>query len=278
MEGAAIKIITVLNLKGGTAKSTTTKNLAYLLNHDYGMRVLTGDLDCSGNLSLSFQCRPERNDTNCMSRLLIERDADPHDVIVHTAYEGLDIIPANGTLKPTDTQMRLDTHNPQQFRLRRQMAKLEHEYDYCIFDCPPAEDLVVINALAASSEVIIPTTVNQDSLDAIVRVSELIAEVQDYNPALHIRGVLFTRIRNNGVDREGVSMEIPFPKFKTYIREAIAAERSRFMNQSIREYQASSAPAIDYDNLAAEYMGLPPVHSDAPYLRDMTNDQLEHCE
>lgn len=264
-EGPPIKKITIVNKKGGVAKTTTARNMATVLAETYGKKVLLIDLDSSGNLSDSFHCRPDDGCLTGVSAILRDKNEDPNEHIYETGVEGVHIMPSNDTLKSTETAIRLDTVSPQQFKLMAQLKKVDADYDYCIMDCPPSEDIVVINALATSSEVIIPTTVNQDSMSAIIKICKTVSEVQDYNPMLSIRGVLMTRIRSNNVDREGLSIDFGVPKFKTYIRNAIDVERSRFQCQSIREYRADCPAALDYDNFVAEYLGLPPVHAHEPY-------------
>lgn len=259
-------------MKGGTGKTTTCRNFGYLLAADYGKRVLLCDLDDSGNLSASFGCRPPEGDSRCLSQLLTDRTANPRDFIIETHTPGVHIIAGNDTLKPADTAMRMDMVNPQQFRLKSQLKKLADEYDYCLLDCPPSDGLIVINALAAAQEVIIPSTVNQDSLDGIARVVRLISQVEEYNPAVILRGILMTRISNNNVDKEGLELNLGFPKFRTYIRASVDVERSRFVNQSLREFRSSLPASIDYENFVAEYLGLKPVRTKSvPYLSHSEN-------
>lgn len=271
-------ITTVLNLKGGVGKSTTVRQMAYILSATYGKKVLVCDLDSSGNVSDSFQtegedgelvsCRPVLGDMEGIAALITNKEADPHDFIIKTTTSNVDIIPANDTLKKAEVALRLDQRSPQQFRLQRQLKKLGDEYDYVLLDCPPAEDLLVINALVASRHLIIPCMVNQDSMDAVVRTVGLAVEEQDFNPALEIVGVLPTRVSNNKVDKEGLSVlaeMMPVNRFQTYIRQSVDVERSRFSNQSLHEFKKDSNPAIDYDNFVAEYLGYPPVHENVPY-------------
>lgn len=254
-----------MNKKGGVAKTTTARNMATVLAESYGKKVLLVDLDSSGNLSDSFHCRPEDGCLTGVSAILRDKNEDPHEHIYETGVDGVHIMPGNETLKPTETAIRLDTVSPQQFKLMAQLKKVESEYDFCIMDCPPSEDIIVINALATSNEVIIPTTVNQDAMSAILKICKIVAEVQDYNPMLTIRGILMTRIRSNNVDREGLTIDFGIPKFKCYIRNAIDVERSRFQCQSIKAYRWDCPAALDYDNFVAEYLGHPPVHPKEPY-------------
>lgn len=267
-----MNIIAILNLKGGTAKSTTTRNMAYLLVSQYGKRVLVCDLDSSGNLSAMFGMRPDPCVMSGMGEVMENKDADPRDYILQTSLPGLDLLAANDTLKPVDTAIRLDQRTPQQTRLRKQLAKVASEYDYCLLDCPPSEDLLVINALACAQEVIIPCLVAMDSLDAAIRVSKLVTEIEDFNPSLTIRGMLMTCVKNNALDKDGINAVLPgIPKFRTYIRQSVEVERSRFCNASLHEYvkmekRKPFTALFDYDNFVAEYMGKPPVYADAPYL------------
>ena len=268
-----METIAILNLKGGTAKSTTTRNMAYILSQDYDKKVLVCDLDSSGNLSAMFGIRPNPGELGGVSVIMENKDADPREYIIHTDVEGLDILTANDTLKPVDTSIRLDQRTPQQTRLKKQLAKVSSDYDYCLLDCPPSEDLLVINALACAQEVIIPCIVGMDSLDAAIRVGKLVGEIEDFNPSLTIRGMLMTSVKNNALDKDGINAVLPgIPKFNTYIRQSVEVERARFLNTSLREYakQERRKPftaLLDYDNFVAEYMGVEPVHADAPYLQ-----------
>ena len=278
-----------MNLKGGIGKSTTAKNMAYILGKDYGKRVLLGDMDSSGNLSAAMfredsdsespvVCKSsDPYDDFGMSHILMDRNCDPHDYILKTSFENVSIIPSNDTLQGADSAIRIDTTVPQQYRLSRQLRKVQDEYDYCILDCPPAFDMTVTNALYCAHEVIIPSSINQDSIDAIDRVARFIEEISEFNPSLVLRGVLFTRIAgNNSLDKNGQQQMrevLPYPVFKTYIRNSIVVENSRFLNMSIREYDKKSNPAIDYDNFVAEYLKKP-----LPHKMPATNTSNEEDE
>lgn len=270
-----MKTITILNFKGGTAKSTTTRNMSAELARRYNKRVLVCDLDSSGNVSAMFGMRPKDGDERCLTQVLSDREVDPREYIVHTSQPGLDLLAGNDTLKPLDTAIRLDTRNPQQFRLARQLKKVSGDYDYCLLDCPPSEDLLVINALACSQEVIIPAQVNQDDLEGAIRVKRLVREIQDYNPGLIVRGLLFTRVGTDNTDKDGAAnLMLPgVPRFQTYIRNSIHVKRSRFAMKSLAEYKEDEkckpfGPLYDYENFVAEYLGKPRLHDFVPYNPD----------
>lgn len=257
--------------------------MAYILGKDYGKRVLLCDLDSSGNLSSSLYYQDEERgivrckradplDTFGVPQILIDKNADIRDNVISTTFENVDLAPSNDAMQSADTSIRLDQTCPQQFRLSLQLKTIRNQYDYIILDCPPAQDMIVVNALFCSQEVIIPSTINQDSLEAIPRVMKLAEEATNYNPALEISGVLFTRVaRNTSLDLQGVqdmravSAEDGFRVFNTYIRNSVSVERCRFASMSLREYDPKCAPAIDYDNFVAEYLGVKIPHSDVSY-------------
>lgn len=266
-----MKIVTILNFKGGTAKSTTAWNMAHILATVCNKRVLACDLDSSGNLSAMLQVRPDPGDACGASAILLDKSVDPRECIVHTQVDGVDMLTGNDTLNTTETMIRMDAVSPQQFRLSKQLKKIGADYDYCIIDCAPTPSILVINALACAHEVIIPTHVGQDSFDAVVRVLQLADEVQDYNPGLSIRGILLTDIENNSFDKEGIQMDWgDIPRFRTYIRHSVEVERSRSANLCLADYakgyrRKKFGPLMDYDNFVAEYLGFPLVHENVPY-------------
>lgn len=255
-----MKTITIVNMKGGSTKTTTSRNMGYILATTYQHRVLLVDIDPSGNLSASFNLRPEPDDFGCVSTLLMEKNSNPLDFIKHTRVNGLDILPGNKTISPAEIKIKMDQMNPQQFRLKKQLEKVQNDYDYCIIDCPPSENLMVINALAACDEVIVPTTASKDSLDGISYITSIIDNVSEYNSKIRLRGVLFSRIARNSVCSQVLATQFNFPRFKTFIRESVAAEYSLLEGKAFREDDKRSNPAIDYDNFVAEYLGVPYPH------------------
>ena len=122
--------------------------------------------------------------------------------------------------------------------------------------------------MAASRELIIPCNVEQDSYDGVFRVTRALSLVRQYNPALTIRGVLLTQIQRNGTDKQAIEMGVAnLPKFNTYIRHSVQVKNSNFNRVALAVQDKNCKPAKDYDNFVAEYLGLPAVHPEAPYVK-----------
>ena len=265
---STIKIITIVSYKGGTGKTTTAKNMATILAQKYDAKVLCIDLDASGNLSSYFGCKKEEDQLCGLHRLLLDSNASASDVIQHTKYANIDIIDSNDTVTKADIAMKSDYVSPQQFHLRDKLQSIQDQYDYVIMDSPPTENLVVINAMAASRDLIAPCNVEQDSYNGVFRVVKAVSNVRQYNPALTFRGILLTQIQRNSTDKQGVEKGIAdLPKFNTYIRHSVQVKNANFNRLTLAEQDKNCKPVKDYENFVAEYLGLPAVHPEAPYVK-----------
>ena len=151
------RVIALCNQKGGVGKTTTTINLAASLA-DYGR------LD------------PKR---------------DPHDAIVKTSVEGLDVIPANIDLSAAEVH--LVNEVARETILARVLRKVAGEYDVILIDCQPSLGLLTVNALTASHGVIIPLECEYFALRGVALLIETIDKVRDrLNPDIRLDGVLAT--------------------------------------------------------------------------------------
>ena len=262
---------TIVNRKGGVCKTTVCRNLGYLLASKYGKRVLLVDLDSSGNLSDFFNVRRHVTDDTGAAAIVANMDEDPTKHIAETRIENLYVLPGNSTLGKAEVAIKLDDFNPQQFRLKNQLVKIENNFDYCLIDCPPtvSNAILVVNALACSNDVIIPCTADKDAIDGTWSMIPNIETVKGYNDKLAIRGIVLCRIGNRSIDKQLVQ-DFPFqgvPRFRTYIRESInAVERSRFEGKLLREWdpKCKEKATRDFENLAAEYVG-----AEFPYPDDV---------
>ena len=135
-----MKTISIINLKGGVAKTISSINIAYTLVKNHGKKVLLIDNDKQGNTSKFFGVHSYEE--SGMAELLTERGLDVKSVIQKTAYENLDIISANMNLLRADKEILLDVSRPQQTRLNKALSTLKDEYDYCIIDNAP--DIILI--------------------------------------------------------------------------------------------------------------------------------------
>lgn len=186
--------VTFLNNKGGVGKSATVTATGHILATEHKKRVLLIDMDPQANTSQLFGFEGE---SNCSLKRIIEEDVYPfkdtvedilwdmskdiHDCIYQTDYEGLDIIPSFITLCNMENRLIVNITEPNQFRLYKQLNKIQDEYDYCLIDCGPSVSLLNINALAASDTVYIPSRCDKSSRIGIANVLKMVKNVQGFS-------------------------------------------------------------------------------------------------
>ena len=168
-----MKTISILNLKGGVAKTFTAANMAYEL-YRRGYKVLLIDNDKQGNLSKAYS-RYDAENVAPVTRLLAGDWESADELIQHTEYEGIDIVTANMSLFGATWNLTKEDSENQIERYKALVyAKVQYygdctiygKYDYCIIDNPPDIGLNVVNALAITDEVIVPVKVDEDALEA----------------------------------------------------------------------------------------------------------------
>lgn len=182
------RVTSVLNQKGGVGKTTTIINLcAYLTKA--GHRVLLIDLDPQGNATSGLGFDKLNLSQNTYQAML--ENAKPEDVIVSTSLTNLDILPTNADLAGAEVQ--LAKADDRETKLRDFIAKTSDNYEYIFIDCPPSLGLLSINALVASTNVIIPVQTEYYAMEGLSQLIQVIDRIQaKLNPTLQILGVVMT--------------------------------------------------------------------------------------
>lgn len=276
-----------INNKGGVGKTAAVGAVVHIMATIYQKRVLAIDIDPQGNLSklygfngnerqyslkdqLSGKIYPVKN---TIEDILIDSNKNVHDCIYRTAYENLDIIPAYLTLSNVENQLLGNALTPQQEKLKKQLAKVESEYDYCIIDCGPSVSLLNINALYASNEVYIPSKCDRDSRDGIVNIINLMETVREYNPELKLGGCFLTQY----TERKNICKEA-----WTDCKEALGDKLLPItipVNTKVEQTSSKSKPLAEIDPAGkatrsfielAEYIMAPNKKS---FLEQMRNDK-----
>lgn len=182
-------IIAMCNQKGGVGKTTSSINIAGALSQ-YGRKVLIVDFDPQGAATVGLGINANALDTTIYTALF-QPKSDVHDMVAHTRFPDLDIIPANIDLSAAEVQLVTEVGREQ--ILASTLKPLENDYDVIIIDCQPSLGLLTVNALTAADGVMIPVATEFFALRGVALLMQSIEKVQTrINPSLEIFGVLPT--------------------------------------------------------------------------------------
>lgn len=252
------KVICFANNKGGSGKSTTCSNVGYGLTQ-LGKKVLLIDGDMQLNLSLSLFDEEQVLEFAQGEKNLYEgirRQDDLSSYIVHSPYEGLDLIPSSTLMSSIEYE--LFTKWQREYILRKCLASVRETdvYEYILIDAPPTLGGWVMNILCASDQVIIPVESTPWGLFGLGNMFEFLEEVKQIAPDLQLGGIVITKVdtRKNYFKQTLETLrELEQVKvFDTYIRVDSAIEWSQDNNAPIMAYKKSSRSAAEYMELAAE--------------------------
>lgn len=252
-----MKVLSIINLKGGVAKTISSVNIAHILAAEHGCRVLIIDNDKQGDASKFLGLHGYKHKGT--AELMTERNVDMACLIQPTKFHGLHIVTANMNLLTANLEVMLDQQRPQQTRFKKALDKIQQQYDYCIIDNAPDINISTINALVASDDVMIPITIDDFALDGLAELMEQINNTrEDLNPELNFKGCFITQYdRTNEADQQGEEYlkTLDYPVFETHIRRSPKVKPSTFERMPILAYSPTCAASRDYRNLVNEYLG-----------------------
>ena len=186
------KIIVMANQKGGVAKTSSTRNLAYSLA-ELGKKVLAVDFDPQTNLTISFGVAPaalQETTASLMMKLVMD-EAMPEKGSYILNIGKVDLLPSKKTLTVAEVNLLIERKDD---CLAKLLAPLRADYDYILVDTGPSLGSLTINAFTAADEIIIPVDPELFALVGLKELTETISKIkQNLNPKVEIIGILFTK-------------------------------------------------------------------------------------
>lgn len=249
----AAKTICIANQKGGVGKTTTAINLATSLALSEKKTLLI-DIDPQGNAG-SGVGQGSGGGRTIYDALVA---GDPMaSVLQTTAIEGLSFVCANIDL--TGAEIELVTLPEREFRLRKALEQVRHEFDFIVIDCPPSLGLLTINALVAADSVLIPLQCEYYALEGLSQLLNTIKLVKArLNPALALEGILLTMFdkRNNlsGQVAQEIIKHFATKIFKVVIPRTVRLAECPSHGKPIYFYDKQSVAAQCYLDLAREVL------------------------
>lgn len=254
-----MRVISIINLKGGVAKTTTAVNMAWLLAEKHGKRVLLVDMDKQGHASRFYGVRSEEK--NSVADVLLYK-CKIDEAVVRPQYcteKGvpLDVLPSNMALFVANKYILLDGVNVQQTRLSEMLKEYSDRWEYVVIDHAPDIAMANINGLVASDDVIVPVMLDDYALDGLDILCDQIATLKrGFNRNLKLIGCLPVGVQRTRIAQAALSAlgQSGLPIFANGVRFTCKVSESASLHLPLSEYAPQATASYDYQRMVDEYL------------------------
>ena len=247
------RVIAIANQKGGVGKTTTAVNLAASLAATK-RRVLLLDLDPQGNATMGSGVDKSQLERSSVDVLLGEVELAA--AVISVEPGGYQLLPANQDLTVAEVQL-LQMSEGRESMLRNALEPVRETYDVILIDCPPALNMLTVNALVAADSVLIPMQCEYYALEGLSALLGTVEQIRDsVNPSLEMEGILRTMFdpRNNLANEVSAQLITHFGEkvFRTIIPRNIRLAEAPSFGKPVLFHDKESRGALSYLALAGE--------------------------
>ncbi len=271
-----MRTIAIANQKGGCGKTTTAVNLAAALA-EKGNRTLIVDLDPQGHTTLGFGYDPDALEKSVYD-VLINQQIPISKVIISTKFDLLDLVPSNVLL--SGAELELAAVPGKELVLAKQLRTINNEYDMCVIDCPPSIGMLTLNALIASTDVIVPVQVHYYAMEGLKQLFETANIIREnfYPNNVRILGLLLTFVENTTIFSRQIQQQMRefFGSlvFDTVIHKTVRLAEAPSAGEPVLTYAPKSRGTEEYRALADEIINGRPLASEKMSDDETTEEKI----
>lgn len=255
-----MKVLAVINQKGGVGKTTTAVNVGHEFARQ-GLKVLALDLDPQAHMSLHFGVPNSGAGLDSVIRGDISMPA-----ALHECRQNLQLLPPGMRLNEIDG---LDSSYVGRARIIRELLNTARGFDMVLIDCPPSSGLLGMNALLAADDVLIPVTGDYLAMSGVARLVNIVSSIESRTGKYIGKWLVMTRYVERRLHarevREGIRRHFGTALLDTNIRESVVLAESPSFGKTVYEYRPRSCSAEEYHALALELMVKMGLNQDKDY-------------